>query len=244
MRQTGRDAPVDGGPQPQAARAPEGATFEAIRISGRRQRPPIFLLVFVAVIAGMVAVGLGSRSSAGGPAVLGSPLALESELATTRPVASTREDPIGPGTSPGFSPDMAPVVTNGSGPIVIHARRHPEGMYIHGDVFVERVTWVFVSLRDEGGRVAGWASVSVPGAAGPGVDDGPTLRFDVELAAPSELYDGSLWIQVNAHDSAGKLIATTRLEIDRDGRGPASRAPGFRPGVFFPLLDASWEDVR
>jgi len=146
--------------------------------------------------------------------------------------------------SPLFSPDMAPVVTNGDGPIVIHARRHPETVYVHGDVFVEQVTWVFISLQDVSGRVAGWASVSVPGAAGSGVDDGPTLRFDVELTVPSDLNNGSLWIQVNAHNSAGKLVANTRLEIDRDGRGPVSAAPGAKPGVFFPLLDATWEDVR
>ena len=220
MRQTRPDAPLGGDPQPPAAREPEGATFEAIRIGGRRQRPPIFVLAFAALIAGLVAVGLGSRSSAGGPAALGSPVALASGLRTPAPVATRRIVPAP--SSPLSSPAMAPVVTSGSGPIVIQARRHPETMYVHGDVFVERVTWVFVSLQDASGRIAGWASVSVPGAAGPGVDDGPTLRFDVELAIPSHLNTGSLSIQVNAHDSDGKLVAKTRLEIDRDGRGPVS----------------------
>lgn len=243
LRQLRRDAPPGGAPPPPAAREPEGATFEAIRVGGRRQRPPIFVLAFAAVIAGLVAVGLETRSPAGGAAALGSPVAVASRLVSPAPVSTTREGVVGPGSSL-FSPDMAPVVTNGEGPIEIHARRHPETMYVHGDVFVERVTWVFVSLQDASGRVAGWASVSVPGAAGPGVDDGPTLRFDVELAVPGAFNDGSLWIQVNAHDTEGKLIAKARLEIDRDGRGPVSAAPGFRPGVFFPLLDASWEDVR
>ena len=241
MRPIRRESPLGG--EPQAARAPEGATFEAIQIGARRQRPPIFVLAFAALFAGLVAVGLGTRNPSGGPAEPGSGVALASGLRTPAPVSSTRS--IVPGSrSPLFSPDMAPVVTNGDGPIVIHARRHPETIYVHGDVFVEQVTWVFVSLQDVSGRVAGWASVSVPGAAGSGVDDGPTLRFDVELTVPSDLNNGSLWIQVNAHNSAGKLVANTRLEIDRDGRGPVSAAPGARPGVFFPLLDATWEDVR
>ena len=222
MRQSHREAPLEGDPKPAAAREPEGATFEAIRIGGRRERPPIFVLAFAAVITALVAVGLGTRSPGGGPAALGSPVALASGLRSSVPVATRVPGP----SSSLFSPDMAPVVTNGSGPIVIQARRHPETMYVHGDVFVERVTWVFVSLEDESSRVAGWASVSVPGAAGPGVDDGPTLRFDVELAVPSHLNNGSLWIQANAHDADGTLVASTRLEIDRDGRGAASPAPG------------------
>jgi hypothetical protein len=242
MRQTRRESPLGGDAQPPAAREPDGATFEAVRIGARRQRPPIVVLGFAVVIVGLVAVGLGTRSPAGGAAVLGSPVALASGLGTSAPAATRR---IGPGSSSElFSPDMAPVVTSPSGPIVIQARRHPETMYVHGDVFVERATWVFVSLQDASGRVAGWASVSVPGAVGPGVGDGPTLRFDVELALPSHLNEGSLWIQVNAHDSDGQLVANTRLEIDRDGRGPASAAPGASPGVFVPVPDAMRTDIR
>lgn len=243
MRQTRPVGPSDGDLRPSAGREPEGATFDATRVGGRRQRPPTFLLVFVTVIAGMVAVGLGSRGSAGGSAALGSPVALASETGTEAPTSSAGAGVVGP-RSPQSSPGMAPVVTTGPGPIVIKARRHPETMFVHGDVFVERVTWVFISLQDEEGGVVGWASVSVPGAAGPGVDDGPTLRFDVELPVPPELNDGSLWIQADAYASSGQQVASTKLEVDRDGRAPVSVAPGFRPGVFFPLLDASWDDVR
>ncbi len=241
MRGARRESPLEDGPLPQAARGPEGATFEAVRIGARRQRPPIVVLGFAAVIVGLVAVGLGTRSPGGGPAVLGSPVALASGR-TSAPVATRRV--VSGSSSELSSPDMAPVVTSPSGPIVIQARRHPETMYVHGDVFVERVTWVFVSLQDVSGRVAGWASVSVPGAVGPGVEDGPTLRFDIELALPSHLNDGSLWIQVNAHDSDGKLVANTRLEIDRDGRGVASAAPGASQGVFVPVPDAMRSDIR
>jgi hypothetical protein len=224
MRQGHRDAPLGGDPKPAAAREPDGATFEAIRIGGGRQRPPVFLLAFAAVIGGLVAVGLGTRSPDGGPAALGSPVALTTLFRTPAPAPSRR---IVPGPSSSLSsPDMAPVVSSGDGAIVIEARRHPETMYVHGDVFVERVTWVFVSLQDASGRVAGWSSLSVPGALGPAVDDGPTLRFDFELAIPAHLNSGSLSIQANAHDSDGKLVAKTRLEIDRDGNGPASAAPG------------------
>ena len=244
MRQIRRQSPLGGDAQPPGARELEGATFEAVRIGARRQRPPIVVLGFAAVILGLVAVGLGTRTPAGGPGALGSPAAIASGLRTPAPVP-TPSRRIVPGSSSELaSPDMAPVVTSPSGPIVIQARRHPETMYVHGDVFVERVTWVFVSLQDVSGRVAGWASVSVPGAVGPRVGDGPTLRFDVELAVPSHLNAGSLWIKVNAHDSDGKLVANTRLEIDRDGRGLASAAPGASPQAFVPVPDAMRSDIR
>jgi hypothetical protein len=125
-------------------------------------------------------------------------------------------------------------------------------MFVHGDVFVDQVTWVFVSLQNPTGRIAGWASVSVPGAAGPGARDGSTLRFDLELAVPSDFVAGPIWIQAHAYDSQGRVVASARLGTNPDG-GPWVEGGGAsverpvgaaRPGVFFPLLDATWEDVR
>jgi len=225
------------------ARPPESATF-AGRVGNGRGRPPLLALGFVVLLAGMVAVGVGGHAP--GPSPLASSAAAGG---STPPVAATfqhsspEREPVPLAASP--SPPMAPVVTSLGGPIEIRARRHPETMYVHGDVYVERVTWVFVSLQDRSGRVAGWASVSVPGAAGPGVGEGPTLRFDVELAVPSEAFEGPLWIRVNAYDVTGKLIGTTKVGVNADG-SPINGPSGFgaRPGVFFPLLDASWEDAR
>ena len=107
---------------------------------------------------------------------------------------------------------MAPILTSEPGQVMIAARRHPETMFIHGNVFVPRVTWVYVSLQDRAGRVAGWASVSVPGGAAAPAADGATLRFDVELAISQDRQDGSLWIQVIAYNAAGEAIASSRLE--------------------------------
>jgi hypothetical protein len=104
------------------------------------------------------------------------------------------------------------VVTSPPGVIQLVARRQVGAMFVHGDVFVPRVTWVSVSLLDDGGNVAGWASVSVPGAAGPGQSDGPTLRFDVELPVP-EAFAGRLWLDANAYDADGALIGSVRLEV-------------------------------
>ena len=203
-------------PAPRPGREPESASFETARVAARRTRPPFLVLGFLVAIGGLVAVGVGGR----GPAAPTSapPVAVASP---SQPRASALVVPTPIVLVPGPAmPVAAPIFTSGPGPIQIVARRHPETMYIHGDVFVPRVTWVFVSLQDDDGRVAGWASVSVPGAAGPGVEDGPTMRFDVEVALPDG-YEGRLWIQANAYDADGAQVASSRLEVPPDGESGA-----------------------
>jgi hypothetical protein len=208
---------------PRPGREPESASFDTARVGAGRTRPPFFVLGFLAVIAALVVVGVGGRGPAqptSAPPVAIDPVSLgpSDPTAFPPPLISEGESPE---ASPVASPDAAPILTSGPGPIQIVARRHPETMFIHGDVFVPRVTWVFVSLQDDAGRVAGWASVSVPGAAGPGVGNGPTLRFDVEVAVPDG-YEDRLWIQANAYDADGAQVASTRLEVPPDGENTAA----------------------
>lgn len=198
----GRPGGSSGAPDQRSGREPESASFAAVRVGGRRGWPPAFILGFVAVLVAVVAVGVGGRTPAS-PTF--APVALDSPSAV--PIVATAEP-----TPSGFAHGPAPFVTSGPGQIELQARRRPESVFVHGDVFVARVTWVYVSLRDDAGRVAGWASVSVPGRAGPGVGSGPTLRFDVELAVP-EGFSGRLWIVANAYDDSGVLIGSTRIGV-------------------------------
>ena len=215
--------PRSGSPRVTTARPgrePESASFETARVGANRARPPLFVLGFLAVLAAIVVVGVGGR----GPAQPSSapPVAIDrASVGPAEPTIASSPPLVFPLASPVASPDAAPILTSGPGPIQIVARRHPETMFIHGDVFVPRVTWVFVSLQDDDGRVAGWASVSVPGAAGPGVGNGPTLRFDVEVAVPDG-YERRLWIQANAYDADGAQVASTRLEVPPDGNAAAA----------------------
>jgi hypothetical protein len=233
MRRTREVEPTEGAAG-YATRAPESATFETARVGGGR-RPPIFAGAFLLLVGGMVVVGIAGRAPADPPAVAGASIGVGAGAAT----------PAAPVVSLAPSPDSAPVVTNGDGPIVLQARRHPETVYVHGDVFVDRVTWVFVSLQDGAGRIAGWASVSIPASTLPAASGVPTLRFDVELALPPAAADGLLRIHASAHDADGRLVATARVEMDAEGNAEgAAIRPVARPGVFFPRLDASWEDAR
>jgi hypothetical protein len=234
MRRTREGVPGEDAGTGYATRSPESATFATTRVGGGR-RPPVFAAAFVLVVGGMVVIGIAGRAPADPPAMAG----------TSIEQGGGGASPSAPVLTIAPSPDRAPVVTNGDGPIVLQARRHPETVYVHGDVFVDRVTWVFVSVQDAAGRIAGWASVSIPASAMPAASDVPTLRFDVELALPPAAADGLLRIHASAHDADGRLVATARVEMDAEGNavGAAIR-PVARPGVFFPRLDASWEDPR
>lgn len=194
-------------------RAPESASFDTTRVGGPRFQPPIVVAGFLVLLLTIVGVGVGGQVT---PAPTPPPIAALASGGVPAPTAAppsarpTAEPPRGPRATP---PAPVPVRTSGPGPIQLLAQRGAAGIFVHGDVFVPRVTWVYVSLVDDTGNVAGWASVSVPGATGPGQGSGPTLRFDVEVAIPAG-FNGRLWVSANAYDQAGALIAGTRLEAD------------------------------
>lgn len=199
-------------------REPESASFETARLRPRRGTQPIFIVGFLAVIGGVVAVGLGGRSVAQ-PTL--PPIALDTAApatiaATVQPSPEPSPEPSPAIFIPHATANAAPVYATGPGQLELRAQRLPASLYVHGDVFVPQVTWVFVSLQDGAGRVAGWASVSVPGAAGPARDKGPTLRFDVEMNVPDG-FGAPLWLNANAYDAEGALMTSVRLEI-----GPAT----------------------
>lgn len=207
--------PVVPHPDSAGARPPggeDGAAFEG-QVHGSRGRPPILLVAFLAAVGTLVAIGLGGRDPGAGPS------SAPGVGVATAEGSDARSSIGSPTVEPVQSPDRAPIVTLLGGPIELTARRHPETIYIHGDVYARDVTWMFVSLQDRSGRVAGWTSMSLPGAANPAADDGPSLRFDVELSVPADTFGGPLWVQANAHDSSGSLAATARLGIGADG-GP------------------------
>jgi hypothetical protein len=217
-----RPADPDATADQRPGREPEGATFASVRVPGRRGLPPVLVVGFVAVLAGIVVAGLGGRTGGGSPVIPPLGLASPGGLAAGATLGATPSElPRRPGFTPVFLPDGPPMVNSGPGPIQLQANRHSASIFVHGDVFVERVTWVFVSLQDDAGRMAGWASVSVPGAAGPAAGSGPSLRFDVDLAVPATV-SGTLSVVANAYDTSGELVATTRLEVAANAAGASA----------------------
>jgi len=209
------ERPGDAGrePGPRPGRPPESAEFSVVRVGGRSRLSPFVVAGITAVLMGMVGIAVGSRLATPPPAI--PPAAV---LGTLLP--PTVEPTAKPLPTVAFlRVPIEPVLTSdpGSTAVRLQVQRQPN-LYVHGDVFVPKVTWVFVSLRDPSGTVTGWASVSVPGAAGPGVRGGPTMRFDVELVVPTE-FSGQLTIQATAYDRSGHVIGATQLIV------PAEPAP-------------------
>ena len=188
-------------------RSPESAAFEPARIGGgRRGRPPVVAAGFVLVLGLVIAAGVSGRLGAGAFPNTGENIAL-----APSPLGTPRSSDAVPPTGPAFPADTAPMLSSGPGDLELLAKRRAETIFVHGDVYAPGITWVYMSLRDDAGQIAGWASVSMPGAAGPAASGVPTLRFDVELAIPTT-FSGNLWVQAHAYDARFGLIATARVD--------------------------------
>jgi hypothetical protein len=191
-------------------REPETADFSAVRVQGPRRWQPILVAAWLVALGGMVALGLSGRSADSGTGTGAVPSIGQSVSA--RPSATTQPTLIA--RFPGFPADVTPVQTSGPGPIQLQAQRHASSVFVHGDIYAPDITWVFFSLQGPDGRVAGWASVSVPGSVGPAAaSGGPAMRFDVELAVPSDFNEGTLLVVAHAYNAHGVLVSATSVNL-------------------------------
>jgi len=196
----------------EVGRKPETADFSAARVQGPRRRQPLLLAGWLVVLTGVVALGLSGRpnESAVGAGAVASSAPVITARGTTAPRPTV-------GRLPDFPADTTPVQTSGPGPIQLLAQRHARTVYIHGDIYAVDITWVFFSLQGTDGRVAGWASVSVPGSVGVAAPSGaPALRFDVELAVPSDFNQGGLLVLAHAYNAHGVLVSATSVDLRRE----------------------------
>jgi len=199
---------------PERSGPPESADFSTARIHGRRRRPPIVVIGWIAILGGFVALGLSGRSAgaggsgtdATGASAAAVAMASAPPTATRRPEFSSFRIAV-----ESFPPDVT--ATSEPGPVSIQATRHPSTVFVHGDVVAQQVTWVYVSVQSLDGQIGGWASVSIPGGASGGGDHQPALRFDVELAIPTEMAAGVLLVQAHAYNAAGGLVGSTRVRL-------------------------------
>ena len=221
-----------------------GAAFSGA-MAGRPGRPPLYLVVLVVAVGGLVVAGLGGQD-AGGTAASPAPSSGPAAVATPEVPPPT---PLVVTVSPDASPGQAPVVTSASGrPLALTIRRHPESMFVHGDVHPVGVTWVFVNLVSAEGRVAAWTQVSIPGGTGAPPEGRPAMRFDVELAMPPWA-TGPLWVQGTAYDGSGSVVAQEQLGVWPDGSSmdaPAETgmSDGLAPDSIQVVTPAGEEAIR
>jgi hypothetical protein len=214
-------------------RPPEHADFAATRVGGSRRRPPIVALGFLVVLAAVVALGLSGRSPGTGAAATAAPSAPGGVAATT--LGGTPARSVAPSPDAGAFA-VPPAVSTFGSKLLLQVRRGSVTVYLHGDVWARGVSWVYVSVLDGEGRVAGWASVSVPGGAAAGTSDVPSLRFDTEVAIPAWAADEVLWVQATGYDTTAKIVASAQLGVERDG-GPAESPAASPVATSLPPLD-------
>jgi hypothetical protein len=211
------DRPGDAGrePGPRPGRPPESAEFQIVRVGGRSRLSPFVVAGITALLMGMVGIAVGSRFATVTPTAV--PIA--AAATNLAPLVTPAQSPA-PTLLDRLRDPIIPMQTSdpASTRIRLEVQRQPDELFVHGDVYVARVTWVFVSLRDATGTITGWSSVSVPGGAGTGRNGGPNMRFDVQLAIASG-FTGALTIQATAYDGSGKVIGATQMTT------PAELAP-------------------
>lgn len=181
-------------------------------VVGRRDRPPLVLFAFLMGIAGLIVAGFGGRV-ASAPAQT-SPTAVAASPRAS--IAAQELATAGPDRTPPASGATTIVSSEPGSSIELTVQRHQTSMFVHGDVSVAGVSWVFVNITGEDGRIAGWTSVSVPGGAVAPTATGPALRFDVELALP-DWATGPLSVRANAYAQGGDNVASEELSLAADG---------------------------
>ena len=213
------------GPGARPGRAPEHADFEVARVGERGSRSLVRFLALGAVLVGMIAVAILNRPTTA-PTTAGA--AASGGLASLPVVSAAPDASSGAVSSFAF---LGPAQTSDPSSTEIRLVAEPmtDAMFVHGDVFVPNVTWVFVSLQDASRAVVGWTSVSVPGAAGPAANGGPTMRFDVQVAVPPGT-NQPLTVDANAYDSSGRMVGSTQLVVPTPG-GPAAPAVARPPAL-------------
>lgn len=208
------------GPGARPARAPEHADFEVARVGERGSRSLVRFLALGAVLVGMIAIAILNRPTTA-PTTAGADASgglASSTVASATPDASS-------GAVPSFA-FLGPAQTSDPSSTEIRLVAEPmtDAMFVHGDVYVPNVTWVFVSLQDPSRAVLGWTSVSVPGAAGPAASGSPTMRFDVQLAVPAGTAE-PLTVQATAYDKSARQIGSTQLVVQTGAGQTAVRPP-------------------
>lgn len=202
---------------------PDEAVFVSARVRSAGGRPTgVAVSAIGLIVAGLALsaiVGGTSRPAPTAPAVAVAPsLAAQGQLRSERFRGESLTDPAAvPTPAPQASRGIAPVVGSAPGSLIeLTVGRHPTSMFVHGDVYVAGVSWVFVNITGEDGRIAGWTSISVPGGAVAPSAAGAALRFDVELALP-DWATGPLSVRANAYASNGKDVASEELGVAADG---------------------------
>ena len=183
----------------------ESAEFAPTRIRQRRGSGPVVLGLFVLVVGGLVAIGtldrLTGRSS---PPVAG-------------PAASAGLDGVA-----GAPPTTVPPVASSSHPtrspetLRLDVRLDGQHVFIHGSVLIQDVASIRLSLKEESGRTAERATVSVPGGS-TAFRLGPETRFDSYMRLPDHLVGVPAWIEARAYLATGERVATARSAVGDEG---------------------------
>ncbi len=202
--------PSDGGrPSDDASERQDGAVFapRSVRAPGGRS--------WIGAVA--VLVGVGSLVLTG---LLQSPAPAEPPPvpSTAAPVALATAPTIGALRSKRFAEGPFATPRGVAGPeSIVAAEIRPDGRYVfvHGEVFSERVARVVVSLRNRLGRTVDTRGVSLPGGS-TAFRIGAVDRFVVQLARPTPRIAATMTVRIVCFDESGARIGAVSVPATGD----------------------------
>ena len=194
-------------------RPAQRADFEPARLDGPRRRPSIAIVGWVAVLGGVVALGLTGRSGeAAGISATHAP-ALPTGSAVGRSAASK---PAGWELSRRFDPafpNLVVVETGETTSLAVRATRKPSTVAIHGVVLAQEATAVTFVLQALDGYVATSIELSVPELLADGRNSRPSWPMDVEFPIPTGMAASAFVVEADLYGSDGARIDLIRLRL-------------------------------
>ena len=125
-------------------RSTDGADFVPRPLGGRRTPP---LLAWLVALGGVVALAVIGRLGSGSTGAVG-----ESAGPTaTRAASAAESSPIGLDAPRSTARPIAqnPSASSGAGPIRLEVVRTSASVFVHADIHLEHVTWVFVQVQTD-----------------------------------------------------------------------------------------------
>ena len=185
--------------------------FEATQVIVGRRRPSLFMVGWVVLLGGVVALGisgrLGEASGAAGGAQAsngrtdGGPRGLGVVL-------SHRFDPAFPG--------LVVIEAGETGSLAVQATRRPSTVAIHGAVLAHGATAIRFSMEGLDGEVARSVALNVPELLADGRNDRPSWPMDVEIAIPTALAGTALVIEADLYGPGGGRVDGIRLRLAQE----------------------------
>jgi hypothetical protein len=178
----------------------DDAVFAPRSVRGTGGRPPILVAGLLVALAGLVALGLYRPAD---------DLARDGVAIAPDTAPTLRAEPV---MSPRLREPLTEPSSGASALIKLEVRPDGGHLFVHGEVFSNRIRVVVVSLRDAGGGAADIRTVTMPGGS-TAFRIGSVDRFDVLFDRSESMTEG-FTVQASGYDADDDRIESVTASAE------------------------------